>query len=114
MQLQYKLIPYDDPLLTKPMEYKDLDNKEEFAKNLEKNTAEALDNERKLINESKTKQAEANKKFLSDQAAIREKLGLTSLYEYYTKELRCRHAIVCSISWLANSRISTGRDRICQ
>jgi peptide deformylase len=38
MQLQYKLIPYDDPLLTKPMEYKDLDNKEEFAKNLESAT----------------------------------------------------------------------------
>lgn len=35
MQPQYNLIPYDDPLLTKPMEYKEVEDKKAFAEQLE-------------------------------------------------------------------------------
>lgn len=35
MQPQYNLIPYDDPLLTKPMEYKEVEDKKAFADQLE-------------------------------------------------------------------------------
>lgn len=35
MQPQYKLIPYDDVLLTKPLVYKPVEDKKEFAENLE-------------------------------------------------------------------------------
>ena len=38
MQPQYKLIPYDDPLLTKPMEYKEIEDKITFASQLENAT----------------------------------------------------------------------------
>jgi peptide deformylase len=38
MQPQFKLIPYDDALLTKPVEYKEIENKEEFATQLENAT----------------------------------------------------------------------------
>lgn len=34
MELNYQLIPYDDPLLTKPVEYKDVDDKKKFAEQL--------------------------------------------------------------------------------
>lgn len=35
MQPQFKLIPYDDPLLTKPVEYKEIEDKKAFAEQLE-------------------------------------------------------------------------------
>lgn len=35
MQPQYSLIPYDDPLLTKHIEYKDIEDKKAFAEQLE-------------------------------------------------------------------------------
>ena len=38
MQPQYKLIPYDDPLLTKRMEYKEIEDKITFASQLENAT----------------------------------------------------------------------------
>ena len=38
MQPQYKLIPYDDPLLTQPMEYKEIEDKITFASQLENAT----------------------------------------------------------------------------
>ena len=38
MQPQFKLIPYDDPLLTKPMEYKEIEDKVAFAQQLENAT----------------------------------------------------------------------------
>lgn len=38
MQPQFKLIPYDDALLTKPLEYKEIEDKIEFASQLENAT----------------------------------------------------------------------------
>lgn len=38
MQPQFKLIPYDDPLLTKRLEYKEIEDKKAFAENLENAT----------------------------------------------------------------------------
>lgn len=35
MQPQYKLIPYDDPLLTTPLTYKEVEDKPKFAEQLE-------------------------------------------------------------------------------
>jgi peptide deformylase len=38
MQPQFKLIPYDDPLLTSPLEYTDIEDKQAFAEQLENAT----------------------------------------------------------------------------
>jgi peptide deformylase len=38
MQPQYKLIPYDDPLLTSPLEYSEVEDKKAFAEQLENAT----------------------------------------------------------------------------